>query len=81
MHAELRSRGRRINRKRVARLMRANHIVGRHLRHKKRTTIADKTAPPAPDLLMRDFSAKTLNTRWCVHRRSRRLRMTRCEVW
>ncbi|MGW2874806.1 IS3 family transposase [Streptomyces sp. NPDC001233] len=65
VHAELRSRGRKINRKRVARLMRVNHIVGRHLRRKKRTTIADKTAPPAPDLLMRDFTADALNIKWC----------------
>ncbi|MCX5107094.1 IS3 family transposase [Streptomyces sp. NBC_00378] len=57
VHAELRARGRRINRKRVAWLMRINHIVGRHLRKKKRTTIADRTAPPAPDLVMRDFTA------------------------
>jgi len=65
VHAELRARGRRINRKRVTRLMRINHIVGRHLRKRKRTTIADRTAPPAPDLVMRDFTADTLNTRWC----------------
>jgi transposase InsO family protein len=42
-----------------------NHIVGRHLRKKKRTTIADRTAPPVPDLVMRDFTADRLNTRWC----------------
>lgn len=48
VHAELRARGRRVNRKRVTRLMRINRIVGRHLRKKKRTTIADRTAPPAP---------------------------------
>ncbi|MGW2586638.1 IS3 family transposase [Streptomyces virginiae] len=65
VHAELRARGRKINRKRVTRLMRTNHIVGRHLRKKKRTTIADRTAPPVPDLVMRDFTADTLNTRWC----------------
>ncbi len=45
--------------------MRVNDIVGRHLRKKKRTTIADRTAPPVPDLVMRDFTADTLNTRWC----------------
>ncbi|WP_245174636.1 IS3 family transposase, partial [Streptomyces caelestis] len=36
VHAGLRARGRRINRKRVTRLMRVNHIIGRHLRKKKR---------------------------------------------
>ncbi|MFI2741088.1 IS3 family transposase, partial [Streptomyces sp. NPDC018711] len=65
VHAELRARRRGINRKRVTRLMRINYIVGRHLRRKKRTTIADRTAPPVPDLVMRDFTADTLNTRWC----------------
>ncbi len=45
--------------------MRINHIVGRHLRKKRRTTIADRTAPPAPDLVMRAFTADTLNTKWC----------------
>ncbi|RPK87241.1 IS2 transposase TnpB [Streptomyces sp. ADI98-10] len=65
VRAELRARGQRINRKRVTRLMRVNHIVGRHLRKRKRTTIADRTAPPAPDLVTRDFTADTLNTRWC----------------
>ncbi|MGP3690743.1 IS3 family transposase [Streptomyces sp. IBSNAI002] len=65
VHAELRARGRGVNRKRVTRLMRVNDIVGRHLRRKKRTTIADRTAPPVPDLVMRDFNADTLNTRWC----------------
>jgi transposase InsO family protein len=65
IRAELRSRGRKINRKRVARLMRVNHIAGRHLRRRKRTTITDKTAPPAPDLVMRDFTATTLNTKRC----------------
>ncbi|MDF3310943.1 hypothetical protein P3H15_38740 [Rhodococcus sp. T2V] len=43
-HAELRSRGRRINRKRVTRLMRIHHVVGRHLRDSKRTTFADHRA-------------------------------------
>lgn len=65
VHAELCSRGRKINRKRVSRLMRINRIVGRHLRRKKRTTIQDTTAPPVPDLVMRDFTADMLNTKWC----------------
>ncbi|WP_330434393.1 MULTISPECIES: IS3 family transposase [unclassified Streptomyces] len=34
VHAELRARGNRINRKRVTRLMRTNHIDGRYLRKK-----------------------------------------------
>ncbi|BAH55494.1 putative transposase [Rhodococcus opacus B4] len=65
VHAELRSRGRKINRKRVTRLMRIHHVVGRHLRRSKRTTIADKSAPSVPDLVMRDFTATAVDTKWC----------------
>lgn len=65
VHAELRNRGRRVNHKRVERLMREHEIVGRHQRKRKRTTIPDPAAPPAPDLLGRDFTATGLNERWC----------------
>lgn len=47
----------------MTRLTRINHVIGRHLRRRKRTSVADKTAPPAPDLMMRDFTAKALNTK------------------
>jgi transposase InsO family protein len=65
VHADLQGFGRHVNRKRVARLMRAHGIVGRHLRRKKRTTVPDPVAPPAPDLLKRDFTASRLDERWC----------------
>lgn len=65
VHAELRGFGHTVNRKRVARLMRKHHIVGRHLRRKKRTTIPDRLAPPAPDLVQRDFTAGALDEKWC----------------
>lgn len=65
VHAELRSRGRIINRKRVTRLMRVHHLVGRHLRSSKRTAIADRSAPPVPDLVMRDFTATAVDIMWC----------------
>jgi transposase InsO family protein len=65
IHAELRGFGHTVNRKRVARLMRKHGIVGRHLRRKKRTTVPDPVAPPAPDLLRRDFTAAGLDERWC----------------
>ncbi|MFI6688493.1 hypothetical protein [Streptomyces sp. NPDC050485] len=42
-----------------------NHIVGQHLRRKRRTTVRAKTAPPAPDLVMRDFTADVLDAKWC----------------
>lgn len=65
VHAELRGFGHTVNRKRVTRLMRLHDIVGLHLRRKRRTTIPDKTAPPAPDLVKRDFTATTLDEKWC----------------
>lgn len=65
VHAGLRAAGRRVNRKRVARLMRRHQIAGVHLRRRRRTTIADKTAVPAPDLIGRDFTASRPDTKWC----------------
>lgn len=65
VHAELRGFGHAVNRKRVERLMRINGIEGRHLRRRKRTTVPDRLAPPAPDLVQRDFSAGQLNEKWC----------------
>ncbi|MDF3140234.1 MULTISPECIES: hypothetical protein [unclassified Streptomyces] len=46
VHADLRGFGHTVTRKRVPRLMGKNDIVGRYLRKKKRTTIADRLAPP-----------------------------------
>ncbi|MFD8749354.1 DDE-type integrase/transposase/recombinase, partial [Streptomyces sp. NPDC059616] len=65
VHAELRGFGHTVNHKRVARLMRKHGIVGRHLRTKKRTTIPDRLAPPVADLVQRDFTASTLDEKWC----------------
>ncbi|MCX5182923.1 IS3 family transposase [Streptomyces sp. NBC_00268] len=65
IHAELRGFGHTINRKRVERLMRRHGIEGRHLRRRKRTTVPDRLAPPAPDLVQRNFSARQLNEKWC----------------
>lgn len=62
---ELRCQGVRVNRKRVERIMRQRDVVGRHLRRRKRTTIPDPAAPPAPDLIGRDFTATALDQRWC----------------
>jgi transposase InsO family protein len=64
-HAELRGFGHPVNRKRVERLMRREGIEGRHLRRRKRTTVPDKLAPPAPDLVRRDFTAGDLDEKWC----------------
>jgi transposase InsO family protein len=62
---ELRERGNPVNHKRIERLMRRHGIVGAHLRRRKRTTIPDPAAPPAPDLIARDFTAEHVNARWC----------------
>ncbi|MEV0961226.1 IS3 family transposase [Streptomyces sp. NPDC049910] len=61
-HAKLRGFGHAVNRKRI---MRINGIEGRYLRRRKRTTIADRLAPPAPDLVQRDCHAGQLNETWC----------------
>ncbi|MFI7517318.1 IS3 family transposase [Micromonospora echinofusca] len=62
---ELHDHGVRVNRKRVERIMRQRDVVGRHLRRRKRTTIPDPAAPPAPDLIGRDFAATAPDQRWC----------------
>lgn len=55
--AELRRRGRRINRKRVERIMRERGIVGHTRRRRRSLTKQDPAAAPAPDLIGRDFTA------------------------
>ena len=67
IHAELRRRGHRHGRKRVARLMRAIGLCGRRPRRWKQTTIPDPAAAVRADLVGRDFSvnAAAVNTRWC----------------
>ena len=54
-----------VGRKRVARLMRQRGIKGIPGQgRKRRTTIPDGTAPPAPDLVERDFRADRPNALW-----------------
>ncbi|WP_433605704.1 IS3 family transposase [Dactylosporangium sp. CA-139114] len=54
---ELRRRGRRVNRKRVERIMRERRIVGITRRRRRSLTKQDSTAAPAPDLIGRDFTS------------------------
>lgn len=65
MHAELRTLGHRLSRKRVWRLMQAAGLQGRHPRAWKRTTVPGDRPVPAPDLLGRDFTAERPDSRWC----------------
>src|SRR5262245_4136826 len=56
VHAELRHRGQRVGRKRVARLMRKAGLVGRTPRRFRRTTIVDpSTTVQVQDLVQRQF--------------------------
>jgi transposase InsO family protein len=67
VHAELRRRGRRHSRKRVARLMRGAGIRGKAARRWRKTTIADPAAGARADRIRRDFTADAskVNARWC----------------
>lgn len=67
IHAVLQREKELCGRRRVARLMRAAGLAGRHRRRKQLTTIADPHAAARPDLIGRDFQpdAAALNTRWC----------------
>ena len=67
VHAELRRRGRRHGRKRVARLMRQAGLAGRAAKRWKKTTIPDPAAAARADRIRRDFTADAnrLNARWC----------------
>jgi len=65
VHAELRARGVRVGKKRVARLMRSLALEGVSRRGKRRrTTTPDPAAPPAPDLVGRRFVAERPDEVW-----------------
>jgi putative transposase len=64
VHAELRYGGTHCGRKRVARLMTAAGLEGVHRRRAVRTTIRDRDAAPAPDLVNRTFRASAPDRLW-----------------
>ena len=64
VHAELAATGVRLGRKRVARLMRGAHLEGVSRRKRSRTTVRDRDARPAPDLVTRDFTAAGPDHLW-----------------
>jgi putative transposase len=61
---DLREEGTRVGRKRVARLMKAAGLVGVSRRKGTTTTIRDKDARPAPDLVDRNFVVHAPNVLW-----------------
>ncbi|QYG95851.1 IS3 family transposase (plasmid) [Iamia sp. SCSIO 61187] len=63
VRGQLRRRGRRVSRKRVARLMATNGLVGAHSRRRWRRG-RHPAMVPAPDLLNRDFTAPHSDLRW-----------------
>ena len=63
IHAELQATGHRASRKRVARLMRIEGLVGRGRRPARRTTIPDPAAQ-AQDLVRRDFRPAAPDRLW-----------------
>jgi putative transposase len=65
VHAELRARGVRVGRKRIARLMCVQGLEGVSRRGtRRRTTTTDPAAPPAPDLVKRRFVAERPDELW-----------------
>ena len=65
VHAEVRlDHGIRCGRKRVARLMRQAGLEGVHRRRSVRTTLRDRSAAPAPDLVERDFGTDRPDRLW-----------------
>lgn len=62
VHGQLGHRGRRVGRKRVARIMAAHGLVGVHGRRKWRR--GKPNTAPAPDLLRRDFTAEESDLKW-----------------
>ena len=63
--ADLREAGWRVSKKTVEASMARQGLVARPKRRRRGLTTQDKAAPPAPDLVGRDFSAPAPNRRWC----------------
>jgi putative transposase len=64
IHVELAAQGIHVGRKRVARLMAAAKICGASRRKWLTTTVRDRQARPAPDLVERNFMAPAPNRLW-----------------
>jgi putative transposase len=66
VHAEMRARGRKVSRKRVARLMKKQKLAARKKRRSVRTTDSNHAHPVAPNVLERDFSPDKPNSTWAT---------------
>jgi transposase InsO family protein len=64
VHAALKHAGHRVGRKRVARLMREEGLVGRFRPRRVSTTVQNERAAPAENTLNREFSPDTENKWW-----------------
>jgi len=64
IYRELKDQGRKISRKRVARLMRSAALCAKRKRRRVLTTKRDRTHPVAPNVLNREFTATAPNTKW-----------------
>ena len=64
VHAALQSKGVRVGKKRVARLMKAAGLRGVSRRKRPQTTRREPAARPAPDLVERDFTAEGPDELW-----------------
>ena len=64
VHAELAAAGIKVGRKRVARLLKKAGLVGVSRRKWIHTTVRDRSARPAPDLVARNFGAPQPNRLW-----------------
>ena len=64
VHAELRERGHRVGRKRVARLMRQHGLCARRRRRFRITTDSNHPLAVAPNVLARQFTVAAPDTAW-----------------
>ena len=64
VHADLRARGIKAGKNRVARLMRKNGIEARRKRRYRRTTDSNHSNPVAPNILEREFAPEAPNKVW-----------------
>ncbi len=62
--ADVRSRGQRVGKNRIARLMRQNGIKARKYKKRRCTTQPDQGKRPAPDLVNQQFTARGPNLVW-----------------